>query len=938
MKRQVLTILLTVLPLLAWSEVTLNDFTYNSGGFYEISSAEDMVKLSQFVNPADPSNFDDWGHASTTRNKIFKVVVPVLDFAGITDFMPIGMSISGERNRAIDFRGTFDGQGVVIKNLTIHPSDELSAGLFGYVSGVIRNITLDASCTITGNEQVGGIVGCLSDGGNVSGCHNFAMISGTKGVGGIVGATNIEAKIEHCTNGGEIFGFKNVGGIVGGANRSKSLEGLVAFYPISDCSNQGSVIGYDAVAGIVGHLSASLRNCSNSGAITMPEEAAEGYSGYFSSLGGIVGSSWGNVENCTNEGDVISKRRYAYCIGGISGSAGKGLISGCVVKSCTISGRKQVGAIAWFSDAALSENVYLSEVVVILNGHTYDGEMERGVGNEEEMHDVTMMNVNGTTYYNGAVLDTRRIDIPEPDVTLDDFHFNGSYYEIASAADMVKLSKYVNAGNGCNGLTFQVTASSLDFSGIDDFEPIGFYKSNTEESPFYGTFNGQNVPVNNLVINNDELPYVGLFGYVKGTVRNVVMGETCRISSNKTCGGIVGRLGRGLVSHCTNHAPVTSEQGSCGGIVGESEGSIEHSTNYGSITGETSGGIVDFFYGDPGDYDYYIATVKQCYNYGTVKATGYTVGGIAGVSTAADAISCENYGDVEGTESSAAGIVGTANHSVVNQCKNAGAINAASSGGIVGNSYFSNMLSSSNEGSIFGTYGAGGILGGTANYESEFTWRSLAQTKILGCSNTGTISSQRYAGGIAGDVGVMTYDGPTPGYYVNNATISDCTHAGDVSVVNPDGDHAAGGILGHALYANTITDCLVLSGTISDTGTSHPFAGAILGMRTSNYGQPEVITLARNFYYQNVIVIVADKTFDGNTPRGVCFNSMRPSDVYANSGAVLRADDYDLITPIPSSTIDADRYTLDGKRITTSQRGLNIVKMSNGKVRKVLRK
>ena len=81
-----------------------------------------------------------------------------LDFNGKT-FEPVGISTSNY------FRGVFDGQGHVIRNLKMSLSSQY-AGLFGYSGGMtIRNVILDSSCSITtslsdsDNVFIGGISG-----------------------------------------------------------------------------------------------------------------------------------------------------------------------------------------------------------------------------------------------------------------------------------------------------------------------------------------------------------------------------------------------------------------------------------------------------------------------------------------------------------------------------------------------------------------------------------------------------------------------------------------------------------------------------------------------------------------------------------------------------------------------------------------------------------
>lgn len=66
-----------------------------------------------------------------------------LDLSNYTNWQPIG-------NSSAPFSGQFDGNGFIIKNLTISRPNELYQGLFGYISstGVITNLTLENAVEI----------------------------------------------------------------------------------------------------------------------------------------------------------------------------------------------------------------------------------------------------------------------------------------------------------------------------------------------------------------------------------------------------------------------------------------------------------------------------------------------------------------------------------------------------------------------------------------------------------------------------------------------------------------------------------------------------------------------------------------------------------------------------------------------------------------------
>ena len=71
------------------------------------------------------------------------------------------------------------------------------------------------SGSVSGNIQVGGIVGCVGLHNNVERCSNTAAVTGKELIGGIAGA-NSYGNIRYCRNTGTVGNDKaeQVGGIV----------------------------------------------------------------------------------------------------------------------------------------------------------------------------------------------------------------------------------------------------------------------------------------------------------------------------------------------------------------------------------------------------------------------------------------------------------------------------------------------------------------------------------------------------------------------------------------------------------------------------------------------------------------------------------------------------------------------------------------------------
>lgn len=225
---------------------------------------------------------------------------------------PIGIASNGHF-----FEGTFDGQEYTIKDLRVN-TDDTYAGLFGYVRyGTIKNLTVEGSVRSSG-ANTAGIVGYLYQ-GTVENCTNKAEVTAVRGnVGGVVGHAyegNGECRIENCKNnavvtvtGNEVSGT-TAGGIVGSAG-DKVIVRL--------CENIGDVTASGAknvsASGIGGWR---VLNSHNSGKV----EIASGTADYLYA-GGITAQ--GTVDSCQNDGEVRIKAVWnggqGFCYaGGITG-------------------------------------------------------------------------------------------------------------------------------------------------------------------------------------------------------------------------------------------------------------------------------------------------------------------------------------------------------------------------------------------------------------------------------------------------------------------------------------------------------------------------------------------------------------------------------------------------------------------------------------------
>lgn len=182
---------------LAWDEPTQVD------GVYQIGTASELEWFAEYVNG---TTSDMTTEEKETRLLSKAVLTADIDMSGI-DHQPIGAT------EALKYNGVFDGQHHVISNLVINRPSDSQLGLFGWVRGgtTLKNIIMDETCSITGYNRVGSIVGCVQT--NVSGdpleiinCVSFATLTSTKAAGMIgAGASQYPYfEMENCVNAGTI--------------------------------------------------------------------------------------------------------------------------------------------------------------------------------------------------------------------------------------------------------------------------------------------------------------------------------------------------------------------------------------------------------------------------------------------------------------------------------------------------------------------------------------------------------------------------------------------------------------------------------------------------------------------------------------------------------------------------------------------------------------
>ncbi|WP_270246120.1 type II secretion system protein [Coprococcus sp. AM11-30B] len=509
-----------------------------------------------------------------------------------------------------------------IAGLNIGSDTTFTDGTRNYTAGTIEKCSTMSGKTISGNQNLGGIVGWNLTKGVIRENTSYANISAASdNVGGIAGRNsgtiqvaedeNISRSImsSHGTNvggiiginektgtlsvtgdggtngeivavgsGARITGYENVGGIVGNYLGQDSLGQSGTQYLVCKASQVRATHGM--VGGIVGTTSGNVTNTINrAGKVT----ADSGYAG------GITAVNVAKISNSKDYGSVSSSSGYA---GGIAAqNEADGIIENCNVQGTKTTkaeiyslGVMDAGAICAVNNGTIlgsapKENVVLKGSAVIIGGIT--GLNNGTVGDSQATGSVTKIttmpeiNVQQTALVVGGAVGMNQgtvVKVVAEGVNFNDF----SGY------------KYLGGIVGSNG-----NATILQ-NGIDGISVISCAYSGemTEASSEAGNCYGGIAGINYVLLKDDKVPYI------KMNIQGVYSATSSSTAEQKEAlsshvGGIAGKNETdGSIDGCmledNTSSSLSAEAGMLGGVTGFNKGAIEMSGS-----GETSDIILD---------------------------------------------------------------------------------------------------------------------------------------------------------------------------------------------------------------------------------------------------------------------------------------------------------------------------------------------------------
>ena len=568
MKKKTINLLLSLV--LAWTGSTAAlAIEQDAGGVYQIATAADLDAFRGIVTDGN-----------LTANA---VLTADIDMSTIGNFAPIGYQKA--------YGGTFDGQGHRILNLTMTWTDSWhwGIGLFSRLGGgaVVRNVIIDATCHITGGENVGAITG--------------TAVTGNGG----------DILIENCGNEGTVESTST--GTWYWNQRVAAIVGCCSYqgndYPdrvvISNCYNTGDILAAnERVAAICAFANGkvSATNCYNTGRV-MNGETEVGQFIY------EAGSSV--ITNCysTKASEGVTTVTAAQVASGELCF----LVNGSTSESTVAFRQNLTGTVDPYPVLDATHAIVYAVGDLNCDGTAKGSISYNNTGGEGKR--------DPHNFVNGICSVCTTYEAP----TLTD-----GIYHIGNCGQLVSFGTIVKGNAAANA----VLTADIDLQPISNFVPLGYGEGYT--SAYYtGTFDGQNHRISNMKISRTtESDWgVGFFSMLApgAVIRNVILDATCAVTGRNYVGGIAGAAkGAGTVTieNCGN------------------EGSVACTGSDGWYWNLRAAGIIGSADGRDGDAMRPTIVIRNCYNTGDISGTLRTAAICAGAFGNLQVSGCYNTGHV----------------------------------------------------------------------------------------------------------------------------------------------------------------------------------------------------------------------------------------------------------------------------------------------------
>lgn len=678
----------------------------------EGSSIKDCTNASQVLvhmNGAGIAGFTEQGDGSIEHCENSGTIKGYKNIAGIVGSYELSGKLKDHRNTgdiiAIvpdnldDEHGGFGGIAGFVKNsagIEHNVNDGEVQGIYDYVGGIVAESYDDVTDCVNNGKvtfketknhpaHIGGVIGILYNGKNITSCTNTGILhldlslAGTHFAGGITSAMN-GGVMDDCEFSGtmdityEKYHQYVYGGLIGelrNATLTKSRNtGNIRAITQNTGNNLSEILG--GLAGAVEN--GTITESYFAGSITSNDKRVD--------IAGIAETvNNGTIKNCyvrgklenTNEHTRNIKYRVAGIVGAVFDSSST--ISNCYVSADLQANARFVAAGTIFGNAVTIENVYFDADKMGDMHPIY--QTNAGTSYEDGVHALSTFEMTGTdalthmtmrdpsmwkTHADGSVNGAYKDayyptlkainDVTEKVSTYDFGDGYRAYTSISSAAELDAItgaiSYHFNARLGNNPdmarnyiLTKDIDMEAEDVLPLDpdnNFRAIGNMRDD-ELIAFTGRFEGGGHRISNLKMSYPNERYIGLFRSIgaNGVVQNLIVDGS--VEGNHFLGSIAGN-NDGTIQNVLSyvdvktHAPV----GYIGGFVGYNNGDINHSGHVGNVTMDDD--IIDpgGFYGMQyvgGFIGQNRGEVHQAYHVGDVFASsseGTVLGGFVGRS------------------------------------------------------------------------------------------------------------------------------------------------------------------------------------------------------------------------------------------------------------------------------------------------------------------
>ena len=314
--------------------------------------------------------------------------------------------------------------------------------------------------------------------------------------------------------------------------------------------------------------------------------------------GGIVGkTSVANIRNCLYAGTfrILGSSIYADPIVKKNSTDNSIRVYNCYYKG-------DCGLNSTVATAVATNGLASGQVTYLLNRNQSSDVWRQNIDIGEKDSEPTLdtnhhiVFYNGNTYTNYCSVHSWKNGICSVCDSIEEPQLVDDYYEIGNYGNLVWFQQYVDAGNiNINArLTTNIVANEnlLDSSGNVqgtpkyNWTPIGRGYSNSSDS-YNGVFDGAGYSISGLYSNGTG-DYCGFFGKVyKSTIKNLsVLDSYFGGTSCLKVGTFVGYDWRGgSIENCYSNATIVGSI-YCGGIVGETRGTISNCLYNGKIIAE----------------------------------------------------------------------------------------------------------------------------------------------------------------------------------------------------------------------------------------------------------------------------------------------------------------------------------------------------------------